>query len=149
MKLFSGALVATVLAAAFATGCSETPHRYSEIRPAIHVSPVQTMQVGESRRVAITSQNLVGARALRWDVSPTNGRIQVEQGANGQKRVKVRGHGRKCAGTDGSRDAMPLLPQPSSVREDERWEWAQSLDVSQLEISANTNGFYLFHSTDS
>ena len=40
---------------------------------------------------------------------------------------------------------------------DERWEWAQSLDVSQLsdfdakaaEISTNTNGFYLFHSTNS
>ena len=42
-------------------------------------------------------------------------------------------------------------------RQNERWEWAQSLDVSQLsdfdaeaaEISTNTNGFYLFHSTDS
>jgi hypothetical protein len=39
---------------------------------------------------------------------------------------------------------------------DEKWEWAQSLDVRQLsnfdaeaaEISANTNGFYLFHSAD-
>ena len=84
MKIFSGALVATVLAAALATGCSETPHRYSEIRPSLHVAPVQTMQVGESRRVSITTENLVGARAIRWDVSPTNGRIQVEQNANGQ-----------------------------------------------------------------
>ena len=39
----------------------------------------------------------------------SNGRVP-----NGQKRVKVRGQGRKCAGTDGSRDAMPLLSQPSS-----------------------------------
>jgi hypothetical protein len=84
MKLFSGALAATVLAAALATGCSETPHRYSEIRPSLHVTPVQTMQVGESRRVAVTTQNLVGARAIRWDVSPTNGRIQLEQGTSGQ-----------------------------------------------------------------
>jgi len=44
---------------------------------------------------------------------------------------------------------------PSFLR-DGTWEWAQSLDLSQLsdfdaraaEISANTNGFYLFHSTD-
>ena len=84
MKLFSGVLAATVLAAALATGCSETPHRYSEIRPSLHVTPVQTMQVGESRRVAVTTQNLVGARAIRWDVSPTNGRIQLEQGTSGQ-----------------------------------------------------------------
>jgi hypothetical protein len=48
------------------------------------------------------------------------------------------------------------VPVPPFVT-DERWEWAQSLDVSQLsgfdakaaEISANRNGFYLFHSTDS
>ena len=47
------------------------------------------------------------------------------------------------------------VPVPPFVT-DERWEWAQSLDVSQLsgfdakaaEISANRNGFYLFHSTD-
>ena len=46
------------------------------------------------------------------------------------------------------------VPVPPFVT-DERWEWAQSLDVSQLsgfdakaaEISANRNGFYLFHST--
>ena len=45
---------------------------------------------------------------------------------------------------------------PSFLR-DETWEWAKSLDVSQLsdfdaeaaKISANTNGFYLFYSTDS
>ena len=48
------------------------------------------------------------------------------------------------------------VPVPPFVT-DERWEWAQSLDVSELsgfdakaaEISANRNGFYLFHSTDS
>ena len=48
------------------------------------------------------------------------------------------------------------VPVPPFVT-DERWEWAQSLDVSQLsgfdakaaEISANRNGFYLFHSTNS
>jgi hypothetical protein len=47
------------------------------------------------------------------------------------------------------------VPVPPFVT-DERWEWDQSLHVSQLsgfdakaaEISANRNGFYLFHSTD-
>ena len=46
------------------------------------------------------------------------------------------------------------VPVPPFVT-DERWEWAQSLDVSQLsgfdakaaEISANRNGFYLISST--
>ena len=41
---------------------------------------------------------------------------------------------------------------PSFLR-DETWEWAKSLDVSQLSDfdaeAANTNGFYLFYSTDS
>ena len=45
--------------------------------------------------------------------------------------------------------AVPVDVAVPSFVTDERWEWAQSLDVSQLEISANTNGFYLFHSTDS
>ena len=48
---------------------------------------------------------------------------------------------------------MPVDVAVPSFVTDERWEWAQSLDVSQLsdfdaeaaEISTNTNGFYLFH----
>ena len=52
--------------------------------------------------------------------------------------------------------AVPVDVAVPSFVTDERWEWAQSLDVSQLsdfdaeaaEISTNTNGFYLFHSTD-
>ena len=53
--------------------------------------------------------------------------------------------------------AVPVDVAVPSFLTDERWEWAQSLDVRQLsdfdaeaaEISANMNGFYLFHSTDS
>ena len=53
--------------------------------------------------------------------------------------------------------AVPADVAVPSFLTDETWEWAQSLDVRQLsdfdaeaaEISANTNGFYLFHSTDS
>ena len=51
MKLFSGALVATVFAAALATGCSETPHRYSEVRPSIEVGPGRTIEAGETTRL--------------------------------------------------------------------------------------------------
>lgn len=87
MKRFSGALVATLIAAALATGCSETPRRYTEIRPSIDMMPVQTMQAGETRRVTIRTENLVGAQAINWSVSPDAGRISPEQQANGQSAI--------------------------------------------------------------
>jgi len=52
--------------------------------------------------------------------------------------------------------AVPVDVAVPAFLTDQTWEWAQSLDIRQLsdfdaeaaEISANTNGFYLFHSTD-
>ena len=52
--------------------------------------------------------------------------------------------------------AVPVDVAVPPFLTDETWEWAESLNVRQLsdfdaeaaEISANTNGFYLFHSAD-
>jgi hypothetical protein len=53
--------------------------------------------------------------------------------------------------------AVPEDVAVPSFLTDETWEWTHSLDIRQLsgfdakaaEISANTNGFYLFHSAES
>jgi hypothetical protein len=87
MKLSSGALISAMVAAAVATGCSETPRRYTEIRPSIDMMPVQTMQAGETRRITIRTENLVGAQAISWSVSPDAGRISPEQQAHGQSAI--------------------------------------------------------------
>jgi hypothetical protein len=84
MKLFSGTLVATIFAAALATGCGEIAHSTADVRPSINVSAGRTIQAGESTRLTATTRNLVGARAIRWSVTPNVARIQVENESNGQ-----------------------------------------------------------------
>ena len=84
MKLFSGAFAAAIVAAALATGCSESPQRYSEIHPSLEVGPKRTIEVGESARLMATSHNLIGAKQLQWTVTPNVGKITVERDADSQ-----------------------------------------------------------------
>jgi hypothetical protein len=88
MKLFSSALAVAVLAAAMATGCTEAPNmRSSRLDPSIHLSPPTSIEAGTSTRVSAKTENLVGARNIRWTVSPSTGRLQAEEQTNGQSAV--------------------------------------------------------------
>lgn len=84
MKLFPATLAAALFAATLVAGCGEIAHSTADVRPTINVTPGRTIQAGETTRVTATTRNLVGVRAIRWNVSPNDGRIQVEAESNGQ-----------------------------------------------------------------
>jgi len=89
MKLFSALLASSVLAAALATGCAESPTASNKaLEPAIELSSPTAMQTGESRRIIAATQNLVGAHELRWTVTPSGGgQVRSEQQNAGQSAI--------------------------------------------------------------
>jgi hypothetical protein len=84
MKFFSGTLATTLVAATLVAGCGDIAHSTADVRPSIKVTPGRTIQAGERTRITANTRNLVGARAIRWNVTPNDAQIQAEAESNGQ-----------------------------------------------------------------